>query len=164
MIKKHFLVALFSALVACSQENGQQSAPAPVESPEEKAARELDARREETRRVVREMVSATLKDPDSARFRNQQGICGEANAKNSFGGYVGFQRFIMLRAGSALFETEDSKERELFQLLWQTLCERKGLKKEFEGTEYLWDAERKDFFEWNPVKNAFVTPKAGDAK
>ncbi|HEX5126486.1 MAG TPA: hypothetical protein VFW00_07075 [Rhodocyclaceae bacterium] len=41
-----------------------------------------------------------LNDPESARFRNVfispkgRAICGEVNAKNSMGGYVGFRRFI----------------------------------------------------------------------
>lgn len=43
-----------------------------------------------------------LKDPSSAQFRNVKygkgvpgawPMCGEFNAKNSYGGYVGFQRF-----------------------------------------------------------------------
>src|SRR5690606_1839783 len=45
-------------------------------------------------RLARELVTANLKDPDSAKFRNQKGVCGEVNAKNSFGGYAGFVRFI----------------------------------------------------------------------
>ena len=44
------------------------------------------------------LVRARLKDPDSARFQNIRNvgrgeICGEVNAKNAFGGYVGFQHF-----------------------------------------------------------------------
>jgi hypothetical protein len=42
-----------------------------------------------------------LKDPDSAKFKNLSIskkypwiICGEVNAKNSYGGYVGYERFI----------------------------------------------------------------------
>ena len=40
-----------------------------------------------------------MKDPDSVKFRNlitsESGsvLCGEVNAKNSYGGYVGFKRF-----------------------------------------------------------------------
>ncbi|WP_420137867.1 hypothetical protein [Sphingomonas sp.] len=43
-------------------------------------------------------VTSALNDPASAQFRNVQafpkGVCGEVNAKNGFGGYVGFRRFI----------------------------------------------------------------------
>jgi hypothetical protein len=42
-------------------------------------------------------VAHELKDPESAQFRDlkQYGdlICGEVNAKNSYGGYVGFEPF-----------------------------------------------------------------------
>lgn len=53
---------------------------------------------------VTEYVAQQLKDPDSAKFRNleafdgEQGrvvVCGEVNAKNSFGGYTGFQLFFV---------------------------------------------------------------------
>jgi hypothetical protein len=45
-----------------------------------------------------EIVRQSLKDPDSAQFRNLRvgwlgGLCGEVNAKNAMGGYVGFTAF-----------------------------------------------------------------------
>lgn len=47
-------------------------------------------------------VSASLKDARTAQFRNvrkaadpdRQRVCGEVNAKNAYGGYVGFQKFV----------------------------------------------------------------------
>jgi hypothetical protein len=41
-----------------------------------------------------------LKDPESTTFRNEvlskeNVLCGEYNSKNSYGGYVGYQRFIV---------------------------------------------------------------------
>lgn len=52
-------------------------------------------------REVRNAVSEQLKDPQSARFQNEREVrkglyCGEVNAKNSFGGYTGFQPFIVV--------------------------------------------------------------------
>lgn len=52
--------------------------------------------------LAKERVASGLKDPESAQFRsvrvsNFRGdkvICGEVNAKNSYGGYVGFKRFV----------------------------------------------------------------------
>ncbi|MFW1853089.1 hypothetical protein ACG9XR_21310 [Acinetobacter guillouiae] len=44
--------------------------------------------------VSQESVKKLLKDPDSAKFRNMKGLCGEVNSKNSFGGYTGFRKFI----------------------------------------------------------------------
>lgn len=62
-----------------------------------------------------------LKDPDSAKFRNlyevagmkddsgNHAVCGEVNAKNSYGGYVGYRRFMQLAGGKAVVEsTRDS--------------------------------------------------------
>lgn len=47
------------------------------------------------------MIAEKMKDPEAARFRNVQfnpetGVaCGQVNMKNSFGGYVGYQDFIV---------------------------------------------------------------------
>lgn len=43
---------------------------------------------------IEEKIKFKLKDPQSAVFRNQRVNCGEVNAKNSFGGYIGFERYI----------------------------------------------------------------------
>lgn len=56
----------------------------------------------EVLRKVQSLVSYEMKDPDSAKFRNlrfvkyneKTVVCGEVNAKNSYGGYVGFENFI----------------------------------------------------------------------
>lgn len=64
--------------------------------------------------LAQEEVKLNLKDPDSAQFRNvvlkedttkpenidkniglQPNVCGEVNAKNSMGGYVGFKPFLV---------------------------------------------------------------------
>jgi hypothetical protein len=45
-------------------------------------------------------VAATLKDPDSAKFRGMKAypgkklVCGEVNGKNSYGAYSGFSTFF----------------------------------------------------------------------
>jgi hypothetical protein len=45
------------------------------------------------------IVLEGLKDPGSAQFRNLKRytrmVCGEVNAKNSYGGYVGFEPFLV---------------------------------------------------------------------
>lgn len=59
-------------------------------------------------------ITRELKDPESARFRditvrNFQGgkvICGEMNAKNSYGGYVGFKRFMASHRKSVIEEID----------------------------------------------------------
>lgn len=44
------------------------------------------------------IVAGLLNDPESAQFRNEAvegaAVCGEVNAKNQMGGYVGFSRYI----------------------------------------------------------------------
>ncbi|TQL83105.1 hypothetical protein [Delftia sp. HK171] len=62
-------------------------------------------------------VIAVLKDGESARFRNVhlkpylQGavVCGEVNAKNSYGGYVGFTRFAAGISGAMLEDTSSRR-------------------------------------------------------
>lgn len=52
--------------------------------------------------AAKQNLTLGLKDPMSAQFKNVRlvdynngkVICGEVNAKNSYGGYIGFQRFI----------------------------------------------------------------------
>jgi hypothetical protein len=49
---------------------------------------------------ARERVKEALKDPDSAKFRTEfvgkdGAVCGFVNAKNSYGGYGGFERYIV---------------------------------------------------------------------
>jgi hypothetical protein len=51
-------------------------------------------------RSARERLSLILKDPDSVRFRSEflgrdGAVCGFFNAKNSYGGYGGFERYIV---------------------------------------------------------------------
>jgi len=50
--------------------------------------------------VTKQAVAQSMKDPDSAQFKNMavidgktRAVCGEVNARNSYGGYVGFRQF-----------------------------------------------------------------------
>jgi hypothetical protein len=51
---------------------------------------------------AKQSILAALKDQGSAQFRNlrngsdtdRRRVCGEVNAKNAYGGYVGFQKFV----------------------------------------------------------------------
>lgn len=66
--------------------------------------------------AAKTLVASSLKDPESAKFRNVairpygygRVVCGEVNAKNSYGGYVGFTRFVASNEESML---EDSDSR-----------------------------------------------------
>ena len=70
-------------------------------------------------------VRMALTDPESAQFRNfrtnaSTGVsCGEVNAKNKLGGYVGFKKFLASADGSVVLEppipTIDEKTSEFIQ-------------------------------------------------
>lgn len=53
-------------------------------------------------------IASMFKDPDSVKFRDLRisndgmWICGEVNAKNSYGGYVGYKRFYSLWAAGVV--------------------------------------------------------------
>ena len=55
--------------------------------------------------TARVLLLNSLKDPDSVQWRNEKvasdnvTMCGEINAKNSLGGYVGFRQFISNHKG-----------------------------------------------------------------
>lgn len=62
-------------------------------------------------------IAANLKDPGSANFRNVRlvkyldsaVICGEVNAKNSYGGYVGFKDFVAGTSGGSMRSSDQAK-------------------------------------------------------
>ncbi|OTA15240.1 exported hypothetical protein [Xenorhabdus beddingii] len=70
--------------------------------------------------LVESELKVSLKDPDSAKFKHVNLIqdsessidiyCGQVNAKNSYGGYVGFKPFIMVLL------TNDKNERKVMEL------------------------------------------------
>lgn len=58
-------------------------------------------------------IKSVLKDPDSAKFQNleivtnsksQESVCGEVNARNSFGGYTGFSKFSYTGGSAAILD------------------------------------------------------------
>jgi len=72
-------------------------------------------------------VKMMLKDPGSAKFQNvyfnQSGgvpmTCGEVNSKNSFGGYVGFQRFVSAGKPELTFLENQVAD---FSSVWNKFC------------------------------------------
>jgi len=72
---------------------------------------------------IKRKVAFRLKDPQSAQFRNIVGrkftnnsgrvqlrVCGEVNAKNSFGGYVGYRPFSGYLDGGHFFLSAIAKD------------------------------------------------------
>jgi len=75
-------------------------------------------------------ITENFKDPDSAKFRNvgvykaakgdgELSVCGEVNAKNSYGAYVGYRSFVY---GGGLSAIEDPEEEGLHKILYPILC------------------------------------------
>lgn len=63
---------------------------------------------EELKRKATDLIARGLLDPDSAKFQNVRVVnkflvCGEVNAKNQFGGYVGYQPFFYIDTGDSVF-------------------------------------------------------------
>lgn len=92
--------------------------------------RELDQRTKEFAwmEVGKDAVRAKLKDPKSAEFkdvyffRGKDGVpmtCGQVNAKNGFGGYAGFKRFVS--AGNAEMTFLEGEVSD-FYLVWNKFC------------------------------------------
>ncbi|MDZ4690637.1 hypothetical protein [Terricaulis sp.] len=113
---------------------------------DEAAAAALQRRLEQERNIgeeaVRPFFDERLRDPQSLQLRdvriNNLYVCGEYNAKNGSGGYVGFRRFILSPNGSLNTFQEDGdqiarsyEERRLYQQIfelqdrmWEEACER----------------------------------------
>ena len=70
-------------------------------------------------------LESSLKDPSSVQYKNvgiitkkagTKTVCGEYNAKNSYGGYVGFKRFLAPASNFFLLEANVDTE------TWIKLC------------------------------------------
>jgi len=74
-------------------------------------------------------IKGQLKDPESATFRNVHFysgggtpvVCGEVNARNGFGGYTGYERFVA--AGTLIAAVESQVEGGL-DPVWKKFCKR----------------------------------------
>lgn len=110
MQKMIVMFPAFLLLAACGQSDAKKA---------ESAAAMAEIRNQ---RVAREFVGGVLKDPGSAEFRNQRGLCGEVNSKNSFGGYVGFRRFIAASKEMVVFENDGRMNPGDFDTAWATHC------------------------------------------
>lgn len=77
------------------------------------------------------VVTKDFKDPEGARYRNlgvyrdtqgMQTLCGEVNAKNSYGAYVGYRSFYVLETNVTFREDGDDS---LFDALRPAYCKKK---------------------------------------
>lgn len=114
-------------------------------------AQQAKARQDEVTAFLLTVIKSNLKDPDSAQVRNlqfyqnqivfkdgqrvplQYKICGELNAKNGLGGYVGYRRFVVTgvpETATGKFPPENlysrmedpSGDDNLFGTIWNGAC------------------------------------------
>lgn len=79
---------------------------------EDAKKREQQAEKDSAIAAAKQEIEKNLKDPASAQYRNLRvasGVCGEVNAKNSLGGYVGFRRFTYHKSDGVQFEPGQSE-------------------------------------------------------
>lgn len=84
--------------------------------------------------TLRQALKDTLTDEDSAKFRNEYlsmseidgsteiALCGEVNSKNQFGGYAGFQQYIVTTSDGVIRNTPAVPT--ATQYLWPVWCSR----------------------------------------
>jgi hypothetical protein len=89
---------------------------------------EAEKRREEAVNLTRlgeKYVREKVREPQAALFRNQfigktGAPCGEVNAKDAFGAYIGYQRYISVARDLTLM-AQDVAPAE-FEASWTQLC------------------------------------------
>jgi len=110
-VKKIIGIFLFSLiLVGCgkSAEDIAKEKQAQEQALKIKQEQERKLKEQAELKKVEDAVRYYLKDGDSAKFRNVIKNCGEVNAKNSWGAYAGFTRFIVQSDKDVVFEDPDN--------------------------------------------------------
>lgn len=91
--------------------------------------------------AVKEAVAERLKDPGSAQFGEMRAarqpgknaiVCGEVNARNSYGGYVGRRTYtgmLISRDGKAYFAVTGMGSTAAERYAIDTMCQRDGLRR-----------------------------------
>lgn len=91
-------------------------ARAPV-GPEDQAFGDRALRKVE--RLLKDPNSVQYRDVILSRSRNGAAVCGELNAKNSYGGYIGFARFFSFKDSTEIFR---GNAKDNFESVWRELC------------------------------------------
>jgi len=70
---------------------------------------------------AKQSIASDLKDPNSVEYRNlhkysELVVCGEYNAKNSYGGYIGFKPFIYGSADENHIRKIDANSNDIYSL------------------------------------------------
>lgn len=121
-MKYIIIIGVLAVLLALSTCVKESSKPEAEQSEQYKEAKKLAWIEEGKKRVVQK-----LKDQSSAQFYNltvsRKGgmpmVCGEVNAKNSFGDHTGWQKFISAGSPDLTFLEEQVKG---FDSVWLKYC------------------------------------------
>lgn len=92
---------------------------------------QIAAEQREKQKSQIELIEIKIKDklidPDSAKFRNQKGNCGEVNSKNRMGGYIGFSRYVYYPSDDRVMIESDSSDSivtpSIMNSLWAANCQ-----------------------------------------
>lgn len=110
---------MLTFLLAAALATGQAAAPATATAP---ATPAVDG---DAIATAQRKIADRLKDPEAARFRDvtynaETGVaCGQVNTKNSFGGYIGYQDFVV-KGDFAVTRNENSISLQpLFDEAWR---------------------------------------------
>ncbi|MHA3078772.1 hypothetical protein [Acinetobacter sp. ANC 5502] len=116
------------ALVGCgkSQAEIEKEKQAQIAAQKAKIEQEKKLKEQAEIKATEEIVKYYLKDGESARFRNVIKNCGEVNAKNSWGAYSGFSRFIVRDDKQVIFDAPDNQ---YFNTMVQLYCHKDYLTK-----------------------------------
>lgn len=113
-----FAVVIAVMIFGSRDKDPAASTPASTEAP---AKPDPELTEIKLQRLARGFVESALKDPNSAEFRNQNGVCGQVNANNSFGGKTGFRRFVAVSNDLVVIDGEVLRGSE-FQKVWDQAC------------------------------------------
>src|SRR5690606_19976987 len=81
---------------------------------------DLETIKKEQVEFAKEATKEFIPNPDSAKFRNQIGECGEVSYEGVDNNYIPFQRFIVLEKNIVLVENQTDQKQ--FELSWNSAC------------------------------------------
>lgn len=121
-MKKIILFSLVLGLIGCgkSQIELEKEKQAEIQAQKAKEQQALLAKQQAEMKRIEDLVKYNLRDGESARFRNVIQNCGEVNAKNAMGAYVGFSRFIVRPDTNAVIY--ESPDNQYFDILAKEYC------------------------------------------
>ena len=129
LILSFFIFILLKGCEKRDEEIAEESAIKAAKEAQDQAEREVNNKKIDLIFAGERQIISKLKDGSSASFSNvfistSDFVCGEVNSKNSFGGYVGFQRFISAYP-TGISALEEGTNKRDFKKTWDKFCEYK---------------------------------------